>query len=328
MKMKVHGFIRARTIKALQDYKMISEGDRIALGVSGGKDSLILLYVLRYLQKSLTVNFEIMAVTVNLGWEVDYRPVAEFCQKIGVAYEQVDTRIGPVIFESRKEKNPCSLCSRMRRGALDNRAKELECNKVALGHHLDDAIETMFLSMFYEGRTRTFLPVTYLDRKDLTLIRPLIYVPEKNISLMSREINSLPLIENPCPASGETKRQVVKEIVNDIESRIPRVRHRLWLSLQRMQKDRLWPEPEPEGGPDLYSPGGTGVETDSRPVEDIDSPPLEDTDPHPVEDTDPYPVEDTDPYLLEDIDVSTRVDTDTHPGRDPDSGSSDSSDPS
>lgn len=248
MKFKVHRFIRARTIKALQDYKMINEGDRIAVGVSGGKDSLILLYVLRYLQKSLPVKFEIVAIVVNLGWEVDYQPAADFCQKIGVSYEQVDTRIGPVIFETRKEKNPCSLCSRMRKGALNNRAKELGCNKVALGHHLDDAIETMFLSMFYEGRTRTFLPVTYLDRKDLTLIRPLIYVPEKNISLMAQEV-FLPLIKNPCPASGETKRQVVKEIVDHIENRIPRARHRLWLSLQRMQKDRLWPEPE--GGPDL-----------------------------------------------------------------------------
>ena len=254
MKFKVHKFIRARTIKALQDYKMIREGDRIAVGVSGGKDSLALLYVLRFLQRSLPVRFEMTAVAVNLGWEVDYTPLVEFCRAAGVPYQQVDTRIGPIIFETRKEKNPCALCSRMRRGALDNRARELDCNKVALGHHLDDAIETMFLSMFYEGRTRTFLPSTYLDRKDLTLIRPFIYIPEKNISHLAREA-SLPLVENPCPASGETKRQEVKEIVEYIEKKIPRVRHRLWLALQRMEKDRLWPEPP---GPDREPPPDAG----------------------------------------------------------------------
>ncbi|RQD76114.1 MAG: adenine nucleotide alpha hydrolase family protein [Candidatus Syntrophonatronum acetioxidans] len=241
MKIKVPGFILSRTKKALLDYEMIQEGDRIALGLSGGKDSLILLYVLRYLQKALPVNFQLEGVLVNLGWEVDYGPVEEICRALGISYHQVDTRIGPIIFQTREEKNPCSLCSRMRRGALDNRAKELGCNKVALGHHLDDAIETLFLSMFYEGRTRTFLPLTYLDRKDLTLIRPLIYIPERNLTAFSQKV-PLPHIKNPCPVSGKTKRQVVKEILNHIEERIPRVRHRLWLALQRMEKDRLWPE--------------------------------------------------------------------------------------
>ena len=241
VKIKVPGFILSRTKKALLDHDMIQEGDRIAVGLSGGKDSMILLYVLRYLQKSLPVKFQLEGVLVNLGWEVDYGPVEEICRALGVSYHQVDTRIGPIIFETRKEKNPCSLCSRMRRGALDNRAKELGCNKVALGHHLDDAIETLFLSMFYEGRTRTFLPLTYLDRKDLTLIRPLIYIPERNLTAFSQKA-PLPQIKNPCPVSGKTKRQVVKEILNHVEEKIPRVRHRLWLALQRIEKDRLWPE--------------------------------------------------------------------------------------
>ncbi len=241
MSQKIPRFILSRTKKALLDYEMLKPGDRIAVGVSGGKDSLILLMVLRYLQKSLReLDFKLWAVTVNLGFEVDYGPLADFCESLGVPYDQVDTRIGPIIFETRKEKNPCSLCSRMRRGALDNRAKELGCNKVALGHNLDDAIETMFMSMFFEGRTRTFLPRMYLDRKDLTLIRPLVYVPEKNLSIMARE-KFLPVLKNPCPASGKTKRQLVKEIIDHVEDKIPRVKHRLWLALQRIETDHLWP---------------------------------------------------------------------------------------
>ncbi len=244
MSQKIPRFILNRTKKALLDYEMIQQGDRIAVGVSGGKDSLILLMVLRYLQKSLReLDFKLWAVTVNLGWEVDFSPLARFCDSIEVPYEQVDTRIGPIIFETRKEKNPCALCSRMRRGALDDRAKELECNKVALGHNLDDAIETLFMSMFYEGRTRTFLPRSYLDRKDLTLIRPLVYVPEKNLGIMAKE-KALPVMKNPCPAAGKTRRQTVKEIIEHVEEKIPRVKHRLWLALQRIETDFLWPDLE------------------------------------------------------------------------------------
>lgn len=246
MSLKIPRFILNRTQKALLDYGMIQEGDKIAVGVSGGKDSLILLMVLRYLQKSLReLDFSLWAVTVNLGWEEDFGPLARFCEGIGVPYEQVDTRIGPIIFETRKEKNPCSLCSRMRRGALDDRAKELGCGKVALGHNLDDAIETLFMSMFYEGRTRTFLPQTYLDRKDLTLIRPLVYVPEKNLSIMAQE-KFLPVMKSPCPAAGQTRRQLVKEILGHVEEKIPRVKHRLWLALQRIETDHLWPDLEAE----------------------------------------------------------------------------------
>lgn len=242
MKYRIPRFILSRTYQALLDYEMLQEGDRVAVGVSGGKDSLILLYLLRYLQKAIPVNFELEAVTIDLGWEADYRPLAEFCQAIGVPYHQVKTRIGPIIFETRKEKNPCSLCSRMRRGALDDRARELGCNKVALGHHFDDAIETLFLSMFYEGRMRTFLPVTYLDRKGLTLVRPLVYVPEKNLELLVSQ-RPLPLVKNPCPEEGHTKRQLVKDIIGCIEEKVPRVRHRLWLSLTRHRDRRLWPGP-------------------------------------------------------------------------------------
>lgn len=240
---KIPRFILNRTKKALLDYKMIEDGDKIAVGVSGGKDSLILLYVLRYFQKSLLINFELLAVTVTLGWGTDFEPVARFCSSIGVPYEQVNTRIGPIIFETRKEKNPCALCSRMRRGALDDRAKKRGFGKVALGHNFDDALETLFLSMFYEGRTRTFLPRIYLDRKDLTLIRPLVYVPEKKLSILAEE-KKLPVVDNSCPAAGKTKRQVVKEIVDYIEERVPRARYRLWLAMQRIERDHLWPSAE------------------------------------------------------------------------------------
>ena len=171
--------------RAIQDYDMIKPGDKIAVGVSGGKDSLSLLAALAAYRRFSEVPFEVMGVTLNMGFEgVDYSPVKDFCDKIGVEYRVKDTDIAEILFNVRKEKNPCSLCAKMRRGAVNDMAKENGCNKVALGHHNEDVIETFFLSLFYEGRLNCFSPVTYLSRTDMYVIRPLIYVPEGDIRVM------------------------------------------------------------------------------------------------------------------------------------------------
>ena len=168
--------------RAVQDYDMIQDGDRIAVGISGGKDSLTLLMALKGLQRFYPKKFEIEAITVSLGFEgMDFSPIQKFCDELGVHYSIVDTQIGEIIFDARKEKNPCALCSKMRKGALNNKVEELGCNKIALGHNRDDVIETFFMSLFYEGRIHCFSPYTFLSKKKIASIRPLIYVPEKDV---------------------------------------------------------------------------------------------------------------------------------------------------
>jgi len=195
---------------------MIREGDRIAVGVSGGKDSLTLLIALRRLMDFYPQKFDLKAVTLTMGiGEPDFTPVRELCRDIGVEYIIEETAIGKIVFEGRQEKNPCSLCANLRRGALNNTAIRLGCNKVALAHNRDDVLETLLLSIFYEGRIHSFSPVTYLDRKDITVIRPLIYVEEKQIKAFIRN-RSLQIIQNPCPANGHTKRQYIKELLRDL----------------------------------------------------------------------------------------------------------------
>lgn len=199
--------------KAIQDFDMIQEGDRIAVGVSGGKDSLTLLVALRKLQDYFPLRFELRAVTLAMGvGEMDLSPVRKLCEEIGVEYTVVETYIGKIVFEARQEKNPCSLCANLRRGALNNTALSLGCNKVALAHNRDDVVETLLLSTFYEGRIHSFSPVTYLDRKGITVIRPLIYAEEKEIKAFVRE-NGLQIVHNPCAANGHTKRQYIKELL-------------------------------------------------------------------------------------------------------------------
>lgn len=209
---KIVGQVR----KAIQDYNMIEEGDRIAVGVSGGKDSLTLLVALKKLQGFFPKKFELEAVTLTMGLEgFNLSPVKELCAEIGVNYTIEETQIGKVVFEARQEKNPCSLCANMRRGALNNTARRLGCNKVALAHNRDDVIETLLLSTFFEGRIHTFSPVTYLDKKDLYVIRPLIYVEEKQIKADIKE-RGLVVVHNPCCANGRTKRQYIKELIKEI----------------------------------------------------------------------------------------------------------------
>lgn len=193
---------------------MIREGDRIAVGVSGGKDSMTLLAALSRLRKFYPEHFEVEAVTITMGiGEFDTSPIKEFCSALEVNYTVEETLIGKIIFEARKEPNPCSLCANFRRGALNNAARALNCNKVALAHNNDDVIETFLMSTFYEGRLHTFSPVTHMERKNVYVIRPLIYVEEKDIKGFVKA-KGIPIVHNPCPANGYTKRQYIKELLS------------------------------------------------------------------------------------------------------------------
>jgi tRNA(Ile)-lysidine synthase TilS/MesJ len=208
--------------KAIEEFEMISEGDKIAVGLSGGKDSLTLLTALAKFKKFSNKNFELIAITIDqTNGTSDLTPLIKYCEKIDVKYYIVPTQIFDIIFNERKEKNPCSLCAKLRRGALNERAKELGCNKVALAHHSDDLIETFFLSLFYEGRLSTFSPVTYLSNTDLTVIRPLILVSESLIKTVSK---SLPIVKNVCPVDHKTKREDIKTLLKQFEDSIPNVK--------------------------------------------------------------------------------------------------------
>ncbi len=201
--------------RAIEDYNMIEEGDRIAIGVSGGKDSIALLNALYHYKKYFVKNIDICAITLDLGYvENDYSKIEEFCKERDIEYIILKTNIKEVVFDIRKETNPCSLCAKLRSGALNNAAIDEKCNKVALGHHFEDAIETFFLSLFYEGRVNCFSPYSYLDRSGITLIRPFIYTPESTIRGAVNRLN-LPVSKNPCPADGNTKREEMKKFVNE-----------------------------------------------------------------------------------------------------------------
>lgn len=226
--------------RADEKYGMIEENDRIAVGVSGGKDSLMLLFALSIYKKFSKKNFQIVAITVDLGFKpFDVSPIQSFCDKIGVEYKVIPSEIGDVVFNVRKEKNPCALCANMRRGALNNAAKELDCNKVALAHHRDDAIETLLMSMFLEARMNTFAPVTYLSRVDLKVIRPFIYVPEEILSFCAKD-NELPIVNAPCPIDGKTSRQDVKELIQELSDKFPDLHEKLLHALDTHETYNLW----------------------------------------------------------------------------------------
>lgn len=219
------------TRKAIDDYKMIRPDDKIAIGISGGKDSLTLLYALKHLQRFYPNPFELTAITVNLGYtEFNLDKIKHLCQELEVPYHIVNTDIAKIIFEERKEHSPCSLCAKMRKGSLNQKAKELGCNKVAYAHHKDDIVETMLLSLIYEGRFYSFSPVTYLDRMDLTVIRPMMYVPEADaIGFLNRY--HLPVEKNPCPKDGVTKREYVKQLLRQLNMENPGVKNRMFTAI-------------------------------------------------------------------------------------------------
>lgn len=218
---------------AIDDYNMIQDGDKIGVLVSGGKDSLTTLYALNGLKLFYPKKFEIIALTLDMGFEnADYTPIVNKCLDLGVEYHIKKSELSKILFEIRKETNPCSLCAKMRRGMLNDLANEFGCNKVALGHHLDDAIETFMLSLIYEGRLNCFSPVTYLSRADITQIRPLIYMYENDIINFAAKEN-LPVVFNPCPANKKTKRQEVKELILSLEKNNPKIKQQIFGAIRR-----------------------------------------------------------------------------------------------
>jgi tRNA 2-thiocytidine biosynthesis protein TtcA len=218
----------------IDDYHMIEEGDRIAVGVSGGKDSLTLLAVLAALRAYYPRHFELEAVTVDMGLEgMDFSGVEAFCREKEIPYTLVRTEIGKIIFDYREEKNPCSLCAKMRRGALHDVLLAHGCNKIALGHHYDDAVETFLMSLFYEGRISCFEPVTYLTRTGITQIRPMLYIGEKAIARFAEQ-EGLPVVHNTCPADKHTKRQEVKELIASLQTQYPDLKTKLFGAMQRL----------------------------------------------------------------------------------------------
>lgn len=218
--------------KAVDDYHMIQEGDKIAIGISGGKDSLTLLYALHGLMRFYPQKFQIHAVTVDLGFgNLNLDRIVDLCKELEVEYTIIKTDIAQIVFEERRESNPCSLCAKMRKGALNQAIKAAGCNKVAYAHHKDDVVETMMMSLIFEGRFHTFSPVTYLDRMDLTVIRPLMYMNEADVIGFVNKYN-VPVVKSPCPADGYTKREYVKELLRQINQETPGVKERMFTAIQ------------------------------------------------------------------------------------------------
>lgn len=219
------------TRKAVDEYQMIQEGDHIAVGISGGKDSLTLLYALHGLKRFYPNKFELSAVTVDLGYEnFNLSQIQQLCKELEIPYKIVKTDIAHILFEERKESNPCSLCAKMRKGALNDAVKEMGCNKVAYAHHKDDIIETMLLSLIFEGRFYSFSPKTYLDRMDLTVIRPIMFVDEADVIGFQNKYN-LPIAKSKCPIDGYTKRQYAKELVKQLNKEHPGAKNRMFTAI-------------------------------------------------------------------------------------------------
>lgn len=219
------------TRKAIDDYDMIEEGDKIAVGISGGKDSLTLLYALKGLMRFYPKSFTLHAITVDLGFQnLNLEGIKKFCADLEVPYTILETDIAHIVFDDRQESNPCSLCAKMRKGALNQKIKELGCNKVAYAHHKDDVVETMLMSLIFEGRFHTFSPNTYLDRMDLKVIRPLIYIQEADVIGFVNK-NNIPVVKSPCPADGNTKREYVKELLKRLNRENPGVKSRMFTAI-------------------------------------------------------------------------------------------------
>lgn len=215
------------TRQAIQDYNLIEENDRIAVGISGGKDSLTLLVALAGIQKFYPKHFELSAITCDVGFEgMDFSKVENLCNQLGVPYEIVHTQISEIVFEHNSDERPCSLCAKLRKGAMYNRLVELGVNKVAYAHHKDDFIETAMMSLLYEGRFYSFPPLTNLDKTGIKVIRPFMYVPEKSIEGFAEKEN-LPIVHNPCPVDGSTKRAYAKDLISDIVKDCPDAKDRI-----------------------------------------------------------------------------------------------------
>ena len=236
--------------RAIADYGMISDGDKIAIGISGGKDSVTLLAVLAHYKKFSTEKFDLIAINIDLGFEdtsqVEVQALKDYCKSIDVELIIHKTDIANVIFNERKEKSPCSLCSKMRRGALNTIALEHGCNKLALGHHADDILETMLMSLFYEGRFSTFSPVSYMDRTGMTLIRPFLYAEEKCISSTAKKLN-LPIVHNPCPKDKHSVRTDMKDFISDIDFKKRGTKQLMLGAIFNPERNNLWDTSLPKG---------------------------------------------------------------------------------
>ncbi len=233
---KILGYIR----RACQEFDLIEDGDRIAVGVSGGKDSLVLLAGLAYMRRFYEKKYEIVAITLDPrfgGEDGDYSPVSELCEKLGVEYHLLPTDIAEIVFDIRKEQSPCSLCAKMRRGALHDAAKKYGCNKIALGHNNDDAIETFMMNLFKEGRIGCFAPISYLSRKDITMIRPLVFAPEYAVTSCARR-NDFKIVRSKCPADKNTTRQTTKEMLAKMEREDKGIKQRIFGAMRKANIDR------------------------------------------------------------------------------------------
>jgi len=227
---KYSGHVR----RCIDDYNMIDQNEEIAIGVSGGKDSLALLCIMANLSKYHPKNFKVHAVTLDMGFgSPDFTGVRELCDRLSVPFTVERSDIAGVVFNERKEKNPCSLCAKMRRAALCNMINGLGIRKIALAHHHDDAIETFMLSLLYEGRLNCFQPVTYLNRTEITQIRPMLYVGEKAIIGMAKS-EKLPIVHNPCPMNGVSKREEIKKLIRVLGATYPDIKNKLFGAMKRL----------------------------------------------------------------------------------------------
>jgi tRNA 2-thiocytidine biosynthesis protein TtcA len=241
--MKDLKIIEGRIRKAVQDYNMISEGDSVLVGVSGGKDSLSLLYGLSSLQKYYEKKFILEAVTLKPERNQDELPlIKKICDDLSIKHHTIETDIKTIVFDIRKEKNPCSMCANLRRGALYTYASENNFQRVALGHHMDDVNETLLLSLFYEGRLNTFSPVTYLERRKIYSIRPLIYLSEKEITEFIKK-NNIRTQKSNCPVDGDSKRQEIKEMLNEMSKSRRDIKNTIFGAIKKSNLDG-WEKPE------------------------------------------------------------------------------------
>lgn len=219
--------------RCVEDYNMIQDGDKIAVGISGGKDSMTLLRLMASLREYYPKKFELEAITIDLGFpNMDFSPVAKLCEELQIPYTIVPTQIQSIIFDYRKEKNPCSMCAKMRRGALNEAIKARGISKIALGHHYDDAVETFLMSLLYEGRISCFQPVTDLDRTGVIQIRPMLYIEERDIRGFTKRME-LPIVENDCPADKNTKREEIKVLIKELSKQYPNLKNNVFGAMQR-----------------------------------------------------------------------------------------------
>ncbi len=233
--------------KAIQEFDLIRDGDKIAVGVSGGKDSVVLLRGLWLLRRFIGIDYELTAITLDPGFggvSGDYTPIEQLCREMEVPYILKRTQIGEIVFDVRQEASPCSLCARMRRGALHDAALEAGCNKIALGHHYDDAVETFMMNLFNEGRIGCFAPKSYLSRKNLWMIRPMVFAPEKEVRRAAVK-NALPVVKSKCPADGNTSRQRMKEFLCLLDKENDGLKFRVFGAMRRAGIDG-WGYPQEE----------------------------------------------------------------------------------